>query len=328
MVAQLAASQSLDPSGAGVTPGTLPRTWLTGGPKCMEMPEWQVHEYNPNFYIIRESGCVNYEKPFLYLLFGSQKAILFDTGSGDINISPMITRTITNWLTRNNKPAIELIVAHTHAHEDHIAGDAQLKNLKNSAIKTKVLPLEVKATQAFFSINKWPDDIGSVDLGDRVIDVIPIPGHDFISIAYYDRQTGALISGDTLCPGRLYVDVADFKQFKQSIQRLITFTNGKVVSHVFGGHIEETRTPYIEYPFGTIYQPDEHELSLSRAHLLELKVALDEMGDKPVVRAMSDYTISPADAEGWKVLVSHLNATVKASQAKMWDQLASPAVSK
>ena len=286
-------AQALNPTGAGVRPGTLPHSWISGGPKCMESPEWQVHEYNPDFFIIRESGCVNYEKPFLYLLFGTKQAILFDSGSGETTIGPMITRTVTNWLTRNQKPSIELIVAHTHAHEDHIAGDGQLKALSNPAIKTTVIPLEVKASQSFFKISHWPDDIGSVDLGGRVMDVIPIPGHDFLSIAYYDRQTGVLISGDTLCPGRLYVDVIDFKEFKKSVQRMITFTDGKIVTHVFGAHVEETRTPYLEYPFGTIYQPDEHDLSLSRAHLLELKIALDEMRDKPVTRAMSDYTISP-----------------------------------
>src|SRR5258707_823944 len=58
------------PPNAFIEPGVLPKTWMTGGPKCMEMPAWQVHEYNPNFFILRESGCIHYEKPFLYLIFG------------------------------------------------------------------------------------------------------------------------------------------------------------------------------------------------------------------------------------------------------------------
>jgi len=41
-----------------------------------------VHEYNPDFYILRQSGCRHDEKPFLYLLFGSDKALLLDTGAG------------------------------------------------------------------------------------------------------------------------------------------------------------------------------------------------------------------------------------------------------
>ena len=293
----------------------------------MEMPDWEIHEYNPDLFIIRESGCVNYEKPFLYLLFGTDRAILFDTGSGETTISAMITETVKGWLDRNHKRSIELVVAHTHAHEDHIAGDAQLRTLNNPMIKTTVIALDVKASQSFFHIAHWPEDIGSVDLGSRVIDVIPIPGHDFLSIAYYDRKTGILISGDTLCPGRIYVDTKDFAELKKSVQRMIAFTNGKVVTHVLGAHVEETRTPFLEYPFGTIYQPNEHDLSLSRAHLLELKLALDEMGDTPVVRAMSDYTISPASGDGWKLIVDHLNETQKEQLSKKWDQTA-PAATK
>src|ERR1700736_6133595 len=66
--------------GAGLQPGALPSTWTTGGPNCVTVPDWQVHEYNEDFYILRESGCINAEKPFLFLMFGDNKALLEDTG--------------------------------------------------------------------------------------------------------------------------------------------------------------------------------------------------------------------------------------------------------
>src|SRR5262245_56729655 len=65
---------------AGLKPGSLAEPWLTAGPNCADMPDWQVHEYNEDFYILRESGCINAEKPFLYLIFGDNKALLEDTG--------------------------------------------------------------------------------------------------------------------------------------------------------------------------------------------------------------------------------------------------------
>ena len=64
-------AQFPQPDGGGFEPGTLPVAWRTGGPNCMEAPDWQVHEYNADFYILRENGCTHYEKPFLYLIFGS-----------------------------------------------------------------------------------------------------------------------------------------------------------------------------------------------------------------------------------------------------------------
>src|SRR5215470_9553005 len=65
---------------AGLKPGSLAEPWITGGPNCLTVPDWQVHEYNEDFYILRESGCINAEKPFLYLIFGDNKALLEDTG--------------------------------------------------------------------------------------------------------------------------------------------------------------------------------------------------------------------------------------------------------
>ena len=49
---------------AELKPGTLAEPWLTGGPNCLTVPDWQVHEYNEDFYILRESGCINAGKTF------------------------------------------------------------------------------------------------------------------------------------------------------------------------------------------------------------------------------------------------------------------------
>src|SRR5438270_11659704 len=66
--------------GMGLRPGVVPAGWKSGGPNCLAVPDWQVQEYNEDFYILRESGCINPEKPFLYLIFGEDKALLEDTG--------------------------------------------------------------------------------------------------------------------------------------------------------------------------------------------------------------------------------------------------------
>jgi hypothetical protein len=65
------------------------------------------------------------------------------------------------------------------------------------------------------------------------------------------------------------------------------------VAHVLGAHIEEARTPFLDYTIGTKFQPDEHALELSRGHLLELNDALERMGATIVRRAMADFTIWP-----------------------------------
>ncbi len=82
----------------GVEQGDLPSTWITGGPNCLTVPAWQIQDYNPNFYILRESGCTNYEKPFLYLIFGRDRALLVDTGAGASDAAVVTQKLIAGWL--------------------------------------------------------------------------------------------------------------------------------------------------------------------------------------------------------------------------------------
>src|ERR1700677_143134 len=116
-------AQFPQPDGGNLERGTLPAHWLSQQPKCMEIPEWQGHEYNPNFLILRQSPCTDYEKPFIFLLFGKDKAMLVDTGSRNGDLTPTLQLTIKNWLMRNGRTSIPLIVTHTHEHEDHTWGD-------------------------------------------------------------------------------------------------------------------------------------------------------------------------------------------------------------
>ena len=76
---------------------------------------------------------------------------------------------------------------------------------------------------------------------------------------------------------------------------MVDFTKDKPVGHILGTHIENARTPYIDYPEGTRFQPDEHVLELGRAHLLELQDALDRMPGPIVRRALRDFTIWPVE---------------------------------
>jgi hydroxyacylglutathione hydrolase len=286
-------AQLPEPDGGAIERGTLPERWLSEGPKCMEIPEWQVHEYNPNFFILRQSPCTDYEKPFVFLFFGKEKAMLVDTGSRNGNLAQSLRWVVKNWLTRNGKTSIPLVVVHTHPHGDHIAGDKDIQAMNDPAMPVTFLKADdQQAAMTMYGITSWPDSIGKIDLGDRVIDVIPIPGHSAMSIAFYDRKTAVLLAGDSLYPGRLYVQ--DFAAFQTSTERMIAFTKGKPVAHILGNHIEESDTPFLDYPVGTIYQPHEHELALSRGALLELEDALVSMHGVPQRMALRDFSVWPS----------------------------------
>jgi len=273
-------------TGAGLVTGTLPAGWKTGGPNCLTVPDWQVHEYNENFYILRESGCIHFEKPFLYLIFGQEKVLLEDTGAGEVQTAPFVMDLIAKWAKRNNRPEPQLMVIHSHAHGDHIAGDKQFQAMPKVQF---VAPTPADVSKAA-GIGTWPTDIGTIDLGGRILDVIPIPGHNEASITLYDRLTGNLLTGDSLYPGRL--SASDFPGSAASAQRLADFVADRPIAHVLGTHIEQTKTSYLDYPRGSTYQPEEHSLELSRAHVIELNQAFLAITANPEKTAMPDTTIT------------------------------------
>src|SRR5690606_9602872 len=131
-----------------------------------------------------------------------EKALLEDTGAGEADSATIVMDLLARWARRNNRPEPPpLIVLHSHGHGAHTAGDAGFRNRPN----VQFVAAEVPALKAAFGIEQWPTQIVPIDLGGRVIDLIPIPGHDAASIALYDRQTAVLLTGDSFYPGRLYV---------------------------------------------------------------------------------------------------------------------------
>jgi glyoxylase-like metal-dependent hydrolase (beta-lactamase superfamily II) len=273
--------------GPCVEPGTFPDMWINGG-DCGSEPVIQVHAYNDDMFILRQSLCTNFEGPFIYLLFGEDKVLMQDTGAtGSLPLAETVYGIIDDWLARNGRESIELIVTHSHGHGDHFAGDGQFSGQP----ETQVVGLSATSVADFFHIDDWPDEIVEYDLGGRIIDVIPIPGHQSAHVALYDRRTGILFTGDTLYPGRLYI--SNFPLYMQSIQRVVDFTDPLPLCWVFGTHIEMTNTPGVDYSFGATFHPDEHPLQLGREHLVELNEAIIEMQDDPHIEEHDDFIIWP-----------------------------------
>ena len=282
-------SADVEPSSLAPPPslegGVFPATWAVVKSDCVVAPAFRVHEYNPTVVILRQSGCTHYEKPFLYLLIGTDEALLLDTGAPNANLRPAIDALMQGRQGPGGGP-LPLLVLHTHGHGDHTAGDGVLASRPN----TRLIAATPAAIAQFFGLS-WPTGTAAYDLGGRLIDVLPIPGHEGAHVAVYDRRTGLLLTGDTLYPGRLYVSVQ--QDFRDSVDRLVDFTSTRPVAHVLGAHIEQRRTPYLDYPVGTTQQPDEHVLELGRPHLLELQDALRQMPGPMARTYLRDFTVWP-----------------------------------
>jgi hydroxyacylglutathione hydrolase len=272
---------------AGPRAGRMPATWYAGGPTCDGRPAFRVHEFRPGFFILRQPACTNYEKPFLYLLVGRSRALLLDTGAGGIAVAEPVDSILDAWRATHDGTPRELVVAHSHGHGDHVAGDGQFRRRSGVTLVER----DTGAVRAFFGFRTWPTDVVPFDLGGRVLDVVAIPGHEAAGVAFYDRATAVLLTGDTFYPGRLYV--RDTAAFAASTSRLVAFTASRPVSAILGTHIEQTRTRFTDYPVETRDQPDEDRLELSRAELVTLDSAVRAMRGRFVRTRLPRFTVWP-----------------------------------
>ena len=271
-----------------LTNNGFPDKW-PDGTACGGEPDVTVWEYDEDTFILRQSLCSNFEGPFLYLLFGEDKVFLQDTGTGDVDVAGAVAGVIADWLAKKGKGSIELVVTHSHGHGDHVGGDGQFQGLPGAT----VVGTSVSAVGNFFGVNDWPNETVVFELGGRPLEIVPIPGHQAAHVAVYDKARGLLLTGDTLYPGRLYIN--DWPSYVASIQRLADLVSSAdhPITWVLGTHIEMTTTPKKDFAFGADKHPDEHALELTKETLLELHQAVMDMGNNPVYEEHDDFIVYP-----------------------------------
>ncbi|MEE1796510.1 MBL fold metallo-hydrolase [Streptomyces sp. BE308] len=262
-------------------PRALDVDWIHGSPSAKHNndPDIQVHAYDEHTFILRQNMAVDYEAPFLFLIFGNARAVLIDTGATEsaefFPLRRVVDDLIGRWLAEHPRDDYTLLVLHTHAHSDHVAGDAQFADRP----RTTVVGADLNSAWEYFGYADAPDRVARVDLGGRVLECLATPGHHEAAVTYYDPHTGILLTGDTVYPGRLYV--ADWAAFGRTVDRLIAFADTRPVTHVLGCHIEMTNEPGVDYPVLTTYQPDEPPLQMTTGQLRDIREAIDEIGGRP-----------------------------------------------
>lgn len=245
--------------------GPLNVPWNEGAKDCKANPQApiEVHAYNPQTFILRENLCATFEAPFMYLLIGTTKALLIDTGDVSDPKRMPLGETVLHLLPGTSPSKLPLLVVHTHRHGDHRAGDSQFANLPN----VQVVGWDLDSVRRYYHFTDWPNGLAQIDLGERTVDVIPTPGHNATHVVFYDRNTGLLFSGDFLLPGRLLID--DANADLESAKRVAAFVKDRPVSYVLGGHIE-LDTAGETFPWESQYHPHERALQMTKEDVLAL----------------------------------------------------------
>jgi glyoxylase-like metal-dependent hydrolase (beta-lactamase superfamily II) len=259
-------------------------------------PDLQVHWYDEHTVILRQNKAIDYEAPFIFLLFGDDRAVLVDTGATEdpafLPLRATVDEVMAAWQEEHAREDYRLVVLHTHSHGDHVAGDGQLLDRP----RTVVVPAGATEAYAYLGLTEDLDRPARLDLGGRVLDCIASPGHDAAAITFYDAFTGLMLTGDTLYPGRLYV--RDWGAFAATVERLLAFAEEHPVSHLLGCHIEMTTTPGLDYPIRTTYQPDEPPLEMSVSQLRDLHRAVEAIADRPGRYVYPEFVIHHLGASG------------------------------
>ena len=147
--------------------------------------DYEVIKINSNSWRI-ENGGVRF-----FLLTGTEKALLIDSGMTTQNAKE-IAETITSL------PIAYLI---THSDRDHICGSDGFDTVLMHPLEEAHFRLTCREEKA-----RYVNEGDIIDLGDRKLEIIHIPGHTPGSIAVLDREARFLISGDPIQEnGRIFM---------------------------------------------------------------------------------------------------------------------------
>ena len=200
--------------------------------------------------LIQENHIASWLRCNIWHIKGRDKDILVDSGMGVVPLKPAVA-------ALSNRP---VVAVSSHGHFDHIGGahefdchlghhgDADIyahptadNTLAAGFVSAEVI---VKKPYAEFEINNYAitpapltgylDEGDVIDLGDRVFQVLHLPGHTPGSISLYEQKNQTLFSGDVIYQGGLIDNAyhSNTAQYSASLQRLRELP----VSIVHGGH--------------------------------------------------------------------------------------------
>jgi hydroxyacylglutathione hydrolase len=259
--------------GVAAAQGSLQMRWDPGAEICDASKQLtQLHAIDEVTIVIRQNPCIDFEANLLYLLIGGQRALLIDSGaSDDPRLTAELTGLVSRYLQREDGTRLPLVVAHTHGHQDHRAGDAAF----TAQPQTTVVPHDGAGMRKFFGFEDWPRRLAKYELGNREIVLAPTPGHHADHVVFYDPRTGLLFTGDFLLPGRLLVE--DIGSYAASALLMGEVATVFPVRHALGAHIEMDTAGEL-YASGATFHPDERQIALpfELRDALELRQALED----------------------------------------------------
>jgi glyoxylase-like metal-dependent hydrolase (beta-lactamase superfamily II) len=203
-----------------------------------------------------------------FLIVGSQKSILFDTGMGIKDISEVV-RQLTD---------LEVIVVNSHTHFDHIGDNHRFARIlvydDNMAVERlqkgwSNRDLQYEINPAAF-VDGFPDSFNPrsyeiqpvgeeniyrlqnedvIDIGNRTLQVLHTPGHSPDSIMLLDRLNRSLFTGDTFYPDWIFAFLSgswgesNLQEYYKTIRELTELV--PELDYLYCSHVKALADPKI-----------------------------------------------------------------------------------
>lgn len=277
----------------GPAPGNLAFRWTHGSNVAAKNrdPRVQVVQYNEDSFVLRQNVCVHWEAPFTYLLFGNKGALLIDSGAtANAQHYPLratVDANITRWGQARGRSKVPLTIALTSGEDV-----AQNQGLVQFAGRpdTTIVPRPLEVMKRFYGLgSNWPSGTGEIDLGDRVIEVIPTPGTHKDGVSFYDPYCDVLFTGDLLFPGK--INISNDRDFIASLERLKAFAADRPVKWLLGGHIDMMFVPGKYYRRFVTYKPYERVLEMAPDLIDEAIAYAKEVQGKDIMLIRPDFAL-------------------------------------
>lgn len=277
----------------GPAAGKLGFRWTYGSNVAAKNrdPRVQVVQYNEDTFVMRQNVCVHWEAPFTYLLFGNKGALLIDTGAtAEARFYPLretVDAIILRWCQARGRRSIPLTIALSSGED--LAQNQGLGQFAGRA-ETTFVPKPLEVMKRHYGLGgSWPEGKGKIDLGDRVIDVIPTPGTHKDGVSFYDPYCDLLFTGDFLFPGK--INIGNDRDFVLSLERLKAFAAANPIKWVLGGHIEMMFAPGRYYPRFANFKPYERILEMEPALIDEVLRYAREVQGKDMMLIRGDFVL-------------------------------------
>lgn len=165
---------------------------------------------------------------FNYLIVGTERALLFDSGPGVRDIRPLV----------ESLTPLPLTAVPSHFHYDHVGNHSRFESVAMidlPHLRARVRNGILQPTRAEhlghlegferpgWSVSEWWAPGSEIDLGSRRLRVFHTPGHTFESISLYDAERGLLFTGDYIHDGTViaFVPGSSLPDYLTTAERLV-----------------------------------------------------------------------------------------------------------